>query len=127
MQRRILVAEDDVELRSTVAEYLRGEGFEVDEADNGASALSVARAAPPDVLLLDLNMPEVDGPAVLEDWKSSADLKDVPVVLVSAGPDLADVAQQYGVRASLAKPFDMDVLRAVIDQLVVHPEPPPEA
>jgi DNA-binding response OmpR family regulator len=47
------------------------------------------------------------------------------VLLVSAGPELAEVAQRFELRAGLAKPFDMDVLRAVIEQLLAHPEPPP--
>ena len=125
MQRRLLVAEDDLELRTAIAEYLRGEGFDVDEADNGADALDSARAEPPDILVLDLNMPDVGGVEVLADWTRNVDLRDIPVVLVSAGPDLADVAQRFDVRASLTKPFDMDVLRAVIEQLLAHPEPPP--
>jgi two-component system, OmpR family, KDP operon response regulator KdpE len=126
LQRRILVAEDDPELRGLVSEYLRGEGFEVTEAEDGAAALREARAAGPDVLVLDLNMPHMDGAAVLEEWTASQELKDVPVLIVSAGAELAEVAQRFVVRATLAKPFDMDVLRAVIVQLLAHPEAPPE-
>ena len=125
MQRRILVTEDDLELRRAVAEYLCGEGFDVVEAENGAAALEAARAHAPDVLVLDLNMPAMGGSAVLDEWTASDELNEVPVLLVSAGPDLADVAQRYDVRASLAKPFDMDVLRAILEQLLANPEPPP--
>ena len=70
-------------------------------------------------------MPAMGGSAVLDEWTTSDELNEVPVLLVSAGPDLADVAQRYDVRASLAKPFDMDVLRAILEQLLAHPEPPP--
>lgn len=121
------MAEDDAELRHAVGEYLRSEGFDVTEVDNGAAALDAARAKTPDVLVLDLNMPHVDGSAVLEGWVVSPDLKDIPVLLVSAGPELVEVAEKFDVRASLAKPFDMDVLRAVIDQLLAHPEAPPDS
>ena len=126
LQRRVLLAEDDRELRATLSEYLRGEGFAVIAAENGAAAMTAARAKPPDVLVLDLNMPQMDGSEVLESWRASAELKDVPVLLVSAQPELAQVADHYQVRASLAKPFDMDVLCAAIEQLLAHPEPPPD-
>jgi DNA-binding response OmpR family regulator len=118
------VAEDDRELRAAISEYLRDEGFDVVAAENGAAAMAAARANPPDVLVLDLNMPRMDGSEVLESWTASAELKDVPVLLVSARPELAQVVKRYQVRASLAKPFDMDVLCAVIEQLLAHPEPP---
>jgi DNA-binding response OmpR family regulator len=124
VQRRILVAEDDHDLRTAIAEYLRGEGFEVEEAANGRRALEAARTAPPDVLVLDLNMPEVDGSDVLTSWTDDAALRHLPVLLVSSAAELAEVAQQFNVRASLAKPFDMDVLHAVVEQLVAHPEAP---
>ena len=126
LERRVLVAEDDRELRATISEYLQGEGFDVVAAQNGAEAMAAARAERPDVLVLDLNMPRMDGSEVLEAWTASAELKDVPVLLVSARPELTQVAERYQVRASLAKPFDMDVVCAVIEQLLAHPEPPPD-
>ena len=84
-------------------------------------------STPPDVLVLDLNMPQMDGAEVLECWTQPRELRDVPVLLVSARPELAQVVERYHVRASLAKPFDLDVLCAVIEQLLVHREPPPDA
>src|SRR5439155_26298576 len=86
--RRALVVEDDGQLRAVVAEYLRGEGFVVDEAGDGGGALSAARDAPPDVLVLDMQMPAMDGAAVLAGWNESPALKAVPVVVVSGAPDL---------------------------------------
>ena len=124
LQRNILVADDDAELRVAVAEYLRGEGFDVEEADSGTAALEVARASRPDVLVLDLNMPRSNGQDVLNVWTADPWLKDVPVLLISGARELAEVAEQFNVRARLAKPFDMDVLHAVVEQLVAHPEQP---
>ena len=126
LKRRILVVDDDAELRGAVSEFLLGEGFDVVEADNGGTALAAARTDTPDVLLLDLNMPQVDGSAVLEEWTASPRLKSIPVVLVSASPGLAEIARRHDVRASLAKPFDMDVLRTVIERLLANPMPRPD-
>jgi DNA-binding response OmpR family regulator len=110
-----------------VSEYLRGEGFDVADAENGVAALESAGANPPDILVVDLNMPQMDGASLLEHWLASDNLKAIPVLLVSAGTELAKIAQRFDVRASLVKPYDMDVLRAVIEQLLAHPESPPEA
>ena len=66
LQRKVLVAEDHRELRAAISEYLRGEGFDVIAAENGATAMEAARANPPDVLVLDLSMPHMDGSGVLD-------------------------------------------------------------
>jgi two-component system response regulator HydG len=122
----VLVAEDDLSQRAMIVEYLRDEGFAVDAAGNGATALERARASPPDLLLLDVNMPTMDGPSLLSVWTEDARLAAVPVVLVSGTPGLPQIAQRFGVRATLAKPFDLDVLRAVVEQVLAHPEAPPD-
>jgi DNA-binding response OmpR family regulator len=124
---RALVVEDDGQLRAVVAEYLRGEGFVVDEAGDGGVALSAAREAPPDVLVLDMQMPAMDGAAVLASWNESPALKAVPVVVVSGAPDLPEIVERFDVRATLVKPVDLDVLRAVVEQVVAHPSSRPAA
>ena len=118
---RALVVEDDGELRAIVAEYLRGEGFVVDEAGDGGAALSGARESPPDVLLLAGQMPAMNGAAVLAGLNESPTLKAIPVVVVSAAPDLPEMAERYEVRATLVKPFDLDVLGAVVQQVLAIP------
>src|SRR6185437_5314786 len=109
MPRRVLVAEDENTIRRILAEYLRGEGFDVELAPNGLEALQLARHTPPDVLVVDRMMPLMDAEGMLATWMQEAALKDIPVVLISAAPDLSGVAQKFGVRATLAKPFDLDV------------------
>ena len=64
--KRVLVVEDDETLRTTVAEALEDEGYQVITATNGAEALRLVRAAEPDAIVLDLMMPVMDGRAFLE-------------------------------------------------------------
>ena len=123
---RILVVDDEESVRVTVAMLLRGRGYEVSIAEDGFDALLQMKNTLPELVVSDLNMPQMDGAEVLESWTASTELKDVPVLLVSARPELAQVVERYHVRASLAKPFDMDVLCAVMEQLLAHPEPPPD-
>jgi DNA-binding response OmpR family regulator len=122
--RHILIAEDHAELRDVLSDYLRAEGYVVGEAANGASALDAARIEAPDVLVLDLNMPGVDGAQLLREWSASSLFSGVPVLLVSASPELFEIAQRFGVKATLTKPFDMDEFGAVVHALVHHPELP---
>jgi len=121
MARRVLVAEDDRAIQSVVSEYLRDEGFEVDIANNGAEALLRARQTPPDMAVVDVCMPVMDGPALLATWTRDPMLHQVPVVMVSAAPGLADLARQFDVRATLAKPFDLHVLGALVRQVLAYP------
>lgn len=123
MPRRVLVVEDDATIRGSVTEYLRDEGFEVAEARNGHEALAAVEATAPDVIVLDMQMPEMDGSAFLT--ARSEAVQAIPVVLVSANADLQRLADTFNVRAALAKPFDLDVLSVVIEQLLAHPETPP--
>lgn len=126
MHRRILVAEDDNQLRSIVTTFLHDEGFEVESAADGHEALQTAGRRSPELLALDVNMPVMDARAVLQAWTTDARLRDIPVLLVSAAPVLSQLASEYQVRSSLAKPFDLDVFGAVVAQLLAHPEPPPD-
>jgi two-component system, chemotaxis family, chemotaxis protein CheY len=114
---RVLVVDDDGAVRSIVAETLRGEGYQVDEANNGAAALEQLQAVAPDVILLDIVMPVIDGYEFLERLRQEGGIADIPIVLVSATHALPDAAHNLGVRAVLTKPFDMGILVAIVDRL----------
>ncbi|MBV8720426.1 MAG: response regulator [Chloroflexi bacterium] len=122
----MLIVEDDLAIQQVLCEYLRDEGFDLQSASNGAEALEVARKAPPDVAVVDVMMPIMDARPMLSSWSEDPMLQTVPVVLVSAAPGLVELAQHSVVRATLAKPFDLDVLRVILDQVLAHPEPPPD-
>ena len=126
-RRRILIAEDEAAIRSAVAEYLQSEGFDVVEVANGVEALEAARQTPVDLLLVDLAMPVMSGAELVQTWIGDESLCSIPVILISAAPGLTTAAREFGVRATLAKPFDLDVLAAVVDQVLAHPEPPPDS
>ena len=122
---RILIVEDDVAIRQTLAELLEDEGFEVACAANGADALAhLAAAAPPSVILLDLTMPVMDGWTFRSMQRRDARLARIPTIIVSAshGADLHAVAA-LAPEAFLAKPFDLDRLIATLRALCVTPPP----
>jgi DNA-binding response OmpR family regulator len=105
MPPRVLVVDDDPYLRPMLAEHLLGEGYAVEVAANGATALAIARERPPDAVLLDLNMPgTLDGRAVLR-----AIGRDSRVIVITGvnDPDDARAQLQAGAFDVIAKPFDL--------------------
>lgn len=115
----ILVVEDDADVRELETEVLTQAGYRVAEAVNGQEALEFLRAHDgPCVVLLDLMMPVLSGPELLEIMADDEKLASLPVVVVSA---IADRGYAPGVQKFLRKPVPSDVLRAVVAEFC----PPP--
>lgn len=121
---RILVAEDDADVRQLLTHLLVEEGHEVAVARDGAAALERLRVSPPDMLILDLMMPEVDGYQVLEELQEMGVL-GVRTIVVSARGGEADVERSLALGAChhIVKPFDPDeLLNEVESFLQLSPE-----
>ncbi|MEW5852283.1 MAG: HAMP domain-containing sensor histidine kinase [Myxococcota bacterium] len=119
----ILIVEDDLDARAFLEVALRGPGYVVTAVSDGASALRELRAAPPNVLLLDLGLPLLDGYEVLRQLRTFASSLEVPVVVMSGRGDHTDVARALseGANDYITKPVDLDVLHARIRvQLEAH-------
>lgn len=115
-QKTVLVVEDDPWIRSLMADLLAGEGYQVVQAADGKVGLSLAREHDPDVILLDLAMPEKSGLDVLHELKSSKPTRDIPVLVVSAYAMLmmgSDARRADGV---IQKPFDLADLLVQVEQ-----------
>jgi diguanylate cyclase (GGDEF)-like protein len=105
---RVLVADDDAGLRALCRAALESEGFDVVEASNGTEAVTAARSESPDVLLLDLAMPHLDGWGVLEALGEDDATSDIPVVMMtgSASQENLDRADRAGALDFIGKPFE---------------------
>ncbi|SOB86282.1 DNA-binding response regulator, OmpR family, contains REC and winged-helix (wHTH) domain [Streptomyces sp. 1331.2] len=104
---RILVVDDDPTVSEVVAGYLTRAGHRVDRAGDGAQGLALARAHRPDLLVLDLMLPGIDGLEVLRRLRASEDGADLPVVLLTAKGDEADriLGLELGADDYVTKPF----------------------
>jgi two-component system phosphate regulon response regulator OmpR len=112
--RHVMVVDDEPHVRAEIRSVFEAEGWKVTEASGGVQALGLLREPPlPDVVLLDLVMPGLDGYAVLTELKEREPVERVPVVVLSArpGPLSSRVAQSLGADDCIAKPVDPDVLR----------------
>jgi CheY-like chemotaxis protein len=119
----VLVIDDDVNTREAYAEYLRLNGFEAVAAGNGLEALELARRAPPDVVLLDAELPDIDGWTVLRELKADPQTRTIPVVLLTGHTLPADYARAraYGADALIAKPCVPDELVRRLRSIVQRP------
>ena len=114
---RVLVVDDEEDIRTLVATLLRRAGHDVTEAENGRVALRALHASPPDLVVLDVSMPELDGWQTLERIR---DLSDVPVLMRTArGDELERVrGLQAGADDYVVKPFGRQELLARIQALL---------
>jgi diguanylate cyclase (GGDEF)-like protein len=105
---RILVAEDSLVIRTVVSDQLEDEGYEVVQAGDGESALTQCAITRPDAILLDIEMPGLDGHQVLARLKADADLRDIPVVFLTGRTSTADMVAglRAGAHDYLKKPFE---------------------
>ncbi len=105
---KILVVDDEPDLRATVAYRLKFSDCEVVTACNGREGLEQATAEMPDLILLDTNMPEMDGHQMLKRLRSTAELKHIPVIMVTAISEPCDIASasEYGISDYVTKPFN---------------------
>jgi len=106
---RILIIEDEQDLAGLVEYNLRAAGFEAEAVGSGASGLARARANLPDLLLLDLMLPDLAGSEVLRLFKSDTELRKVPVIIVSAKGQESDRIQglELGADDYVVKPFSV--------------------
>jgi len=82
--KTVLLVDDDLTLREMYEERLKAEGFNIVQATNGEEALQKAQEIKPNIILLDIMMPKVNGFDVLKELKSSDELKDIPVIILTA-------------------------------------------
>ncbi len=112
---RILLVEDDQDIRETMAYILGRSGYEVATAENGQAALCCLKDGPrPGAILLDLMMPVMDGWQFRRQQRQDPDLADIPVILLSAAARLPDEAASLEAADYLHKPIDFSQLRVML-------------
>jgi two-component system, OmpR family, response regulator ResD len=132
MNARILVVDDDLTIGEVVGDYLRDAGLETRHAADGPSALSVAREWPPDLVVLDLMLPGLDGLEVCRQLRAAHGSQALPVIMLTALGQEADrvVGLEAGADDYVTKPFSPRELalrvQAVLRRAAAAQAPPPE-
>jgi len=113
----VLVAEHDPAIRVPLVEALEAAGFRVSPVRDGFAALNEVRRTAPDVVVLDLNLPLLDGQEFLDAWRTVAPSLNVPILVLSASSELPPLLASLGVQNHIVKPFDIDVVVAAVGRL----------
>ncbi len=109
----VLIIDDDIDACAVLADIICAQGHDTRVGHNGLDGLRLARERTPDVAILDVQMPLLDGPSVAYEMSMHGmGLETVPIILLSACADLEAIATQVGTSYFLAKPYDH---RAVVD------------
>ncbi|MGA2583475.1 MAG: response regulator [Tepidisphaeraceae bacterium] len=120
----VLITDDESNIRLTVRTALESDGYEVSEASNGIEALDAMERQTPDLIVLDLNMPGMDGMAVLEHMKTLASVKKPRVIILTAYGSISTAvrATRLGAVDFLEKPVTPTELRQTVRSVLTEPE-----
>lgn len=119
--RTILIVEDSDDARYLMRLALEGVGYLIIEAENGAKAVEIAQAEHPDIILMDLGLPIMDGIKAAEKIRASEGLDGIPIIAVTAHQetDFRAGAKAAGFDAYVTKPIEIDSLSELINGLLV--------
>jgi CheY-like chemotaxis protein len=117
MSRKVLIIEDNTDIRDNIVELLELEGYQLYSAGNGKTGVELALFNIPDIILCDIMMPEMDGYCVLSRIREYPKLKDVPFIFLSAKAERLDLRKgmDLGADGYLIKPFDDITLLSAIE------------
>lgn len=116
----VLIADDEEDIKIILKMYLENEGFEVATAYDGLDAMNRIKERRPDVILMDIMMPVLDGIEVTKRLKAADETKDIPIVILTAAAQssMAEKAINVGAADYIAKPFEPDNVRDVIHKIL---------
>jgi CheY-like chemotaxis protein len=116
---RVLIVEDEKPIRELLDDFLSDEGFDTLLAENGQRGVELARAEQPDLVLMDLMLPLLDGFAAMRALKEDPETREIPVVVMSANSVLLlHLSDQLLADETLRKPFDLDQVLHVIQSRI---------
>jgi CheY-like chemotaxis protein len=114
---QLLIVEDDDDIRELLSELLGAVGHDVCSARDGVEALELLRQMTPELVLLDVEMPRLDGPSVvLQMAQNDHGWDKIPVILLSGAADLRVTARRVGTPYFIAKPTDLDGLTRTVEE-----------
>ena len=123
---RVLVVDDDEPTRILCSTILRRDGYHVLEAANGQEGLELALDQAPDIVLLDISMPVLDGFGLAAALREDERTRDLPLIFVTAESDPVVKAKAFenGAHGYITKPFDPHLVSSFIRRLLIHALPP---
>ncbi len=117
-EKKILIIDDEPNIVSTLAKRLEFSGYMVSTADNGADGLKKVQTENPDLILLDILMPKMDGYSFIKKLKENKKTKYLPVIVISAKAGMKELFTPEGISDYISKPFDPQILLTKIAKIL---------
>jgi DNA-binding response OmpR family regulator len=118
MAETLMIVDDDPQLMRVLSMFFDLEGYHVIQARGGQEALDSLREYSPDIVLLDLMMPDVSGDEVVRQMRANRKLRHVPVIIFTAAETREDELRAAGANYFIAKPFSLDGLRDTVQEAI---------
>ena len=120
MKKRILLVDDDREVVRLMKAYLEQAGYETLVAYDGETALHTLRRDKPDLILLDLGLPDVDGQTLLGMLRRNYGMEDIPIIVCTAWPPEAakKMAEAYGFDGYISKPYKVNEFMEIVNKFI---------
>ena len=124
IMKKILIADDDKDIRTLVAEILGGEKYKIYFSKNGRETIDSVNENIPDLLILDLMMPEIDGMEVCRRLKQNKSTKKIPIIMLTAKTGVTDKIEGFvtGADEYITKPFDPAKLETIVEKVLGRAE-----
>ncbi|MBF0494590.1 MAG: response regulator [Candidatus Omnitrophica bacterium] len=119
MAGRILIIDDEADFRNVLKLRLEANGYEIIEAADGEEGLRVAEKETVDLIILDIMMPKKDGYTLLKEFKIHKRTKNIPVIVLTAKPDMKDLFAMEGIKHYFIKPFNCEEFLPKVKELIL--------
>lgn len=118
MKERILIVDDQLGIRLLLKEILQKEGYSTFQAANGYQAIEITKKENPDLVLLDMRLPEMNGIEILQELKKIS--PDIRVIIMTAygEQELIDTAKNIGILDYITKPFEIEEIRRIVEEKI---------
>lgn len=118
---KVFIIDDEREMLEALSTLLTNAGYEVYMKPEAEGCLSEIKQENPDIIIIDYLLSGTDGGKITKELKRTPEIKDIPVVIISAHPQGESVAKEAGANGFLGKPFDIKALRRTIEESVLSP------
>src|SRR5262245_41773499 len=117
---RILIVDDDDNIRTLLKSRLTANGYLVQLTDNGLEAFKMIKKGRPDLIIMDVFVPHLDGLSLFQELQDDEELKNIPVLVISGTKSMREIFQPSRTAKFMAKPFEAKDLLAVVKDCIKH-------
>ena len=118
MAKKILITDDDHDLVEVMKEWFETEGYNIVTAYEGEECITQAKKEQPDLIIIDINMPKMDGYSAVREIKADEAIKNIPIIVLTGKDQMEDIFKAEGVKEYVVKPFEYEVISQMVKKIL---------